>query len=224
MKVYQIFASIDGEINAFHQGALSVFVRLAGCNLQCKYCDTQYARDPNAGVDMTVDEVIGRIVMYKGIRKVTITGGEPLLQYEEVDRLIRSLQDVEYNVSLETNGTIAPPDISGLSVVIDYKLESSGMMSDMRAINYKRLRFYDVIKFVIGDRRDFELARDISKTFQDHGNPAQIAFSPVIPGVDPVELFEWMKKEPLAYGVLNIQLHKLINLQEPVEVIGKKIL
>lgn len=105
MKIHSIFPSIDGEVNLYHQGRLAVFIRFSGCNCRCFYCDTKYAWDINSGAEMTVEEVM-RAVRKFGIKKVTITGGEPLLRQDELFELTRKLYRDNYEVSIETNGSL----------------------------------------------------------------------------------------------------------------------
>lgn len=226
MKVYQIFSSIDGEVNAFHQGALSVFVRLAGCNLNCSFCDTRYARGFDCGKDMPIDAVLKEIKRH-GIKKVTITGGEPLLQQDEVNLLCRGLLDT-HCISIETNGSIIPDLIhKDVSYVLDFKLEGSGMMDRMNYPAFENLRPIDFVKFVISDEKDYLTAHNIIKTLKWKGCRAIMAFSPLMaigrsPGLNPDDLIRWMKEFPVDWAVLNVQLHKVLNLLEPTELMEVK--
>src|SRR5210317_280287 len=105
LKIKEIFTSIDGEVNHLGQGYPSIFIRLADCNLNCSYCDTDYKLDPEQKLS-TVNEIINHIQkIFPGYNKVTITGGEPLVQLVEVSILIDELFKRDYHVSLETNGT-----------------------------------------------------------------------------------------------------------------------
>ena len=103
MKIRSIFTSVDGEINDFHQGRLSVFVRLAGCNLNCSYCDTKYAQSIKAGTEKSISEIVSNVCKFN-LDKVTITGGEPLLQADEVKILIKELSTKGKKITIETNG------------------------------------------------------------------------------------------------------------------------
>ena len=105
IKINEIFTSIDGEVNRYGQGGLTTFIRLAGCNLQCSYCDTKQAQAMDTGVDMTIDEITERIE----VSKVTITGGEPLCQKDELIELINSLCFTDIRVTVETNGSLIIP-------------------------------------------------------------------------------------------------------------------
>ena len=156
MKINEIFKSIQGESS--FAGIPTVFVRLAGCNLRCQWCDTKYAYDE--GVDLIVDEVIGRVNAF-GSQFVQITGGEPLLQ-EEVYELMDRLLNMDYNVSLETNGSINLSSVDKRVVkIIDIKCPSSGESDRMDFGNINYLTKSDEIKFVINDRDDYNWAKEI---------------------------------------------------------------
>ena len=99
MKITEIFPSIQGESTL--QGLTCLFIRLTGCNLDCRYCDTVYARE--GGTEMSLDEILDIVEGY-GLEIVCITGGEPLLQ-KETSLLAIELLYRGHIVSLETNGT-----------------------------------------------------------------------------------------------------------------------
>ncbi|MFB0515474.1 MAG: radical SAM protein, partial [Candidatus Neomarinimicrobiota bacterium] len=155
LKVNEIFHSIQGE--STHAGRSCVFVRLAGCNLRCTWCDTAYAF--YEGQDMTVDEIIGQVVTY-GCRLVEVTGGEPLMQAESIELMERLLAE-GYEVLLETGGSLpidtVPPQVIK---IVDFKTPSSGMMKNNRWAILDDLAPHDEIKFVIGDRKDYDWARE----------------------------------------------------------------
>lgn len=214
MKVYSIFRSIDGEVNSCFQGRQTTFIRLSGCNLSCKYCDTKYAQDINSGKDMSISEIAYNLHVYN-VNKVTITGGEPLLQQDELLQLVRYLNSEGYLISLETNGSIPIPDPFYKyvdSFVIDYKVPSSGMMEDMVVLNedVQFLRKTDFIKFVISDKADFHIAGNIHSMIRKRNDIVNIAFSPV-QGLEPRVLMDWIEsEESLNDVILNLQLHKII--------------
>lgn len=224
MRVYEIFTSIDGEVNFRCQGGLATFVRLSGCNLSCEWCDVPEAQDPTSGGEMDTEAVANTIIELE-CPNVTITGGEPLLQAVEVSDLVSRLPD--YTFSIETNGTIPPfqvfsPDIAHVSFVVDYKLPSAtpkgkSITSDFSAV-YGNLRTQDWIKFVIADIDDYEIARYIVRTFAQT-IPVRFAFSPVCIGT-PTRYFgmlastlaKKMLDDKLWNVVLNCQIHKLIDM------------
>lgn len=161
LNVQAIFESIDGEVNGFDgAGQITTFIRLKGCNIKCNYCDTKYAQDPEDGTWRTVQEVYDAV----HTKKVTITGGEPLLQRELVEELCRMLIFGKKfcNVSIETNGTIKPEYFThSLRYIMDCKLLSSGMSGFMSIERFDCLRDIDVIKFVIADEEDYQMAKDL---------------------------------------------------------------
>lgn len=212
MKLISIFKSIDGEVNAFGQGRLTTFIRLAKCNLRCSYCDTTFSFDK--GVEFTVPQ-IAQEVQKSIVSKVTITGGEPLLQKEEVNKLIQLLVFHGYNVSIETNGSIAPIQEwvghSNVSWVYDYKLASSDMESAMKLANFEGLTTNDFVKFLINDRIDFEHAQTIQRTLRaDYACNAAFAYSPVNGVFPPEELSELLIERGDGHEIINLQLHKII--------------
>ena len=91
MRIHSIFKSINGEVNKYHQGSICIFIRLAGCSLRCKYCDTVQAQSPDSGKEMNIDEIINEVVKFKNCYRITITGGEPLLQEAELEELVDRL-------------------------------------------------------------------------------------------------------------------------------------
>lgn len=158
LNVHAIFDSIDGEENGFGgAGELTTFIRLKGCNLLCSFCDTKYAQQAAPVNMMTIDEIVQQV----HFPKVTITGGEPLLQQGDVEELCnRLIFERHCNVSVETNGSIRPEYFTeGLRYVVDFKLPSSGVMETMKSIVFASLRYIDVIKFVISDEEDYRYAK-----------------------------------------------------------------
>ena len=179
LNVQAIFDSIDGEENGFGgAGQLVTFIRLKGCNLNCKWCDTSYAQSSKPENWMTIDEIVQQV----HFPKVTITGGEPLLQKEGVEelcnRLVYHLNNKHYaRVSIETNGTIQPTYFhADVRYIVDYKLPSSGMVEYMKASAFYALRYCDVIKFVISDEADYNHAKRLIQMHLSWG--AKKVFSP----------------------------------------------
>ncbi|MCP4568025.1 MAG: radical SAM protein, partial [FCB group bacterium] len=156
LKVNEIFYSIQGE--STYVGRPCVFVRLTGCNLRCTFCDTQYAYDK--GELMKIADIIDHVSSYR-CPLVEITGGEPLIQ-KETPLLIQGLIEQGHEVLLETNGTrdIRPVDERCVKIV-DVKCPSSGMSDMNDPENLKRLSHGDELKFVIGNREDYDYARKI---------------------------------------------------------------
>lgn len=212
MKINSIFRSIDGEVNQWGQGTLTTFVRLQGCNLACKYCDTEYARDMAGGTEIEVEKV-AELIKDTGAKKITITGGEPYIQLPSLDKLLDILlaSNAGMNVSIETNGTYKPR-WAWPSHIMDYKLPSSGMTKHMDYSHFLDLMGCDFVKFVVMDKEDFAMATHVKKDLQLNGCRARFAFSPVYNELDSSTLLAWMYEGGLQDSVLNVQLHKLLDV------------
>ncbi len=201
MQVNEIFLSIQGE--SLSSGFPTIFVRFTGCNLRCSYCDTTYAYED--GAEMSPLEIFEQV---KGLhyKRVCITGGEPLLQ-EELKELLVLLEG--YTVTIETNGAVSIKNIllrEGHSWVMDMKAPSSGCSEKMVLENFKFLSNEDEIKFVIGDRIDYDWAKEIIKSNYLKG---RITFSPVHGKMNYEEMVNWILSDRLDVR-FQIQLHKLI--------------
>ena len=209
MKILSIFNSIDGEVNKYYQGCFSTFIRFSGCNLFCDYCDTKRSWGSDAGIEMTPKQIFDEVEKI-GCKKVTITGGEPLLQDRvELLSLLHLLDISSYEISIETNGTIP---ITGWgwpvgSWIVDYKSSSVGHPFE-RKCDYKKLSQNDWVKFVIGSREEYEEILPMLKESEKW--EANIAVSSMYKILDPAELVEWLQKDKLFYCVVNLQLHKYI--------------
>ena len=155
--VAEKFVSINGE--GKRAGELAVFIRFRKCNLRCSYCDTMWANSDDCKAEMLSAEEITEYVINTGVKNVTLTGGEPLLQYD-IYYLIKMLMKNGLRVEIETNGSIS---INALSkkeyrpdFTLDYKLPSSNMENFMLTKNYNYLTKNDVVKFVAGSISDLE--------------------------------------------------------------------
>ncbi|MFH1076467.1 MAG: radical SAM protein [Pseudomonadota bacterium] len=207
LSVNEIFYSIQGE--STYAGSPCVFVRLAGCNLRCAYCDTLYARQN--GRLMEIDEIVS-IVEKHGVHLVEVTGGEPLIQVE-TPVLVERLLNRGYSVLLETNGS---RDISALdkrcAIILDIKCLSSSMSDHNDLENISKLTKGDEVKFVIGDLADYEFAKDIvNRTGLERSMLYPILFSPVFQKLDPEILARWIIKDKLNVR-LQLQIHKMLRL------------
>ena len=201
VKVNEIFYSIQGESS--FSGLPCVFVRLTGCNLRCSYCDTRYAYDE--GRMMEIQEVFDQVGLF-GCNLIEITGGEPLIQ-TETPRLVTHLLDNNYTVLLETNGSLNINLVDNRCVkIVDIKCPSSGESHNNDLKNLNRLSDNDELKFVIGDRVDFDYAKQILKII----NPGhKILFSVIFGKLEPRVLAEWILKYKIN-ARLQLQLHKII--------------
>ncbi len=203
MELSEIFYSLQGESS--YAGLPCVFVRLAGCNLRCTYCDTKYAYESE--LTLSVQEIIKEIEKYHPVKLVEITGGEPLLQSEAIE-LMQLLIKNKYKVLLETNNSISLENVPKQVIkIVDFKTPSSGMSDRMLWDNIQYFNEKDELKFVISDRQDFEWALKIIKKYEL--SKFRILFSPVFGKLDQTELAEWILKMKLPIK-LNVQLHKLL--------------
>jgi 7-carboxy-7-deazaguanine synthase len=203
MRINEIFYSIQGE--STRAGRPCLFVRLTGCNLRCTWCDTAYAF--YEGEEMTVEEVLDRVKGYP-CRLVEVTGGEPLLQ-PEVHPLITSLLDRDYQVLIETGGSLDIRNVDPRAyIIMDMKCPGSGMTDRMRWENIEALTPKDEVKFVIKDRHDFEWASEVT---QQYGLilKCPVLFSPVFGELEPRQLAQWILEDGLKVQ-LQLQLHKYI--------------
>lgn len=206
LHIYEVFSSIQGE--STYAGQLCFFIRLAGCNLRCGYCDTMKAQTPSTGMRKTIPELLDA-AGNSGIRLVEITGGEPLLQ-SETPQLCSALLDAGFKVLVETNGSadcsVLPANVIR---IIDYKTPSSGEADKMLPENFTNLRSTDEVKFVISDRTDYLFSLEIIKKYRIAAQTDKILFSPSFGTMDIKNLVAWMIEDRVP-ARLNLQLHKYI--------------
>ncbi len=204
LKVNEIFKSIQGE--GSFAGRLCSFVRLTGCNLRCIYCDTKYAYEK--GEYLSIEEIVKRVKTLRS-NLVEITGGEPLLQkqtYELIDTLIKQ----KYIVLIETNGSISIKNINQRAIIIlDLKCPGSKMSANTLWENIEYLKKKDEVKFVIGDRKDYDWAKDIAAKYNLAQQVNHVHFAPVYDKLVPKELAEWICHDNLDVR-MQLQLHKYI--------------
>ena len=215
MRVQEIFTGVSGECGSFLQGSWCTFVRLAGCNLRCKWCDTVRAQEESSGVEVSVAEV-ARILKEKKNRQILITGGEPLLQMAGVENLV-GYAGPNFSYQIETNGSILPSELllEKACCVFDFKLESSGMMKSMLPLHvFSALPYPHWIKFVIADKADYEDAKRAAAIINTQWWVSNIAFSACPPGMTHNELYQRMKTDGLTDVLLSVQIHKLAALIE----------
>jgi len=209
LKVNEVFYSIQGESS--FAGYPCVFVRLTGCNLRCSYCDTQYAYED--GNTLKIDEILAEVRSYE-CRLVEITGGEPLLQ-KETPALIQRLLDEDQEVLLETNGTQDISRVDGRCArIVDIKCPSSGEEDKNNLNNLNILTDKDEVKFVIGDRGDYEYAKRVLNLIPAYSTRrTSVHFSTVFGEIDLKILAKWILEDHLNVR-LHVQLQKLIWGQE----------
>ncbi len=204
LDICEIFFSLQGE--STYAGLPCVFIRLSGCNLNCTYCDTLYAKTESFPMDL--DDIIKRIKSYN-CNLVEITGGEPLLQTSTID-FISELIKKKYKVLLETNGSISIKNIPVDCIkIMDIKCPSSKENHNNLKENLKYLTSEDELKFVIGTREDYEFAKAFIIKEKFDVVLEKIHFSPVFSSIKPETLAGWIIDDRLNVR-LSLQMHKLI--------------
>jgi 7-carboxy-7-deazaguanine synthase len=202
LRITEIFHSIQGE--STHAGRPCVFVRLTGCNLRCRWCDSEYTF--TGGTKTEIEEVMQKVRAY-GCNLVEITGGEPLAQPESL-QLISRLCDEGFEVLIETSGSIdiAPVDRRA-KIILDVKCPGSGEESKNLWSNLDILGDHDEVKFVIAGRDDYEWAK---RVIADRGLERRtLLMSPVWGEMDLQKLAEWMLADRLP-ARFQTQMHKHI--------------
>ena len=201
LNITEIFYSLQGE--AKEVGIPTVFVRLTGCPLRCNYCDTAYAFKGNN--PLSIQHILDEVAQYN-TRYVCVTGGEPMAQSNCL-KLLDSLIDSGYNVSMETSGSIdIAPVNNKVSIVMDIKTPSSTEEYQNRYENLPILKSKDQLKFVIASRSDFDWCTEI---LDNHEVESEILFSPVYESLKPVQLADWILEKKLNVR-LQVQLHKIL--------------
>lgn len=216
LDYHEVFLSIQGESTG--AGLPCVFIRLYGCNVKCSYCDQpQYKKDRRK---ISVEHLVQKAISY-GCKNICITGGEPLIQNNEVYQLaLELISDYDCKVAIETNGCVPIPDLyypRNLKFVMDIKCPSSGVSDHNVYENLMLLRSYDEVKFVINDRKDYDFMKQVLKNYP---TPAKILVSPVFvydygEYKSPVahDLVKWLLNDQLFNIRVQLQMHKLIGVQ-----------
>ena len=209
-EVVESFVSINGE--STRAGELAVFVRFKGCNLHCSYCDTKWANEFNVEYKSMSAEEICELVKNTGVKNVTLTGGEPLLQ-EGIENLIEKLISQGNRVEIETNGSVFLEKFALMKnrpvFTMDYKLPSSNMEKYMNTDNFSLLEKSDTVKFVSGSIADLEKAVEMIEKYSLL-EKCHVYISPVFDKINPAEIVDFMIKRNLNGVRLQLQLHKLI--------------
>lgn len=203
LRLTEVFLSLQGETS--RTGLPTVFVRLAGCPLRCRWCDTPYSFQ--GGETVKLAELLARIAGY-GVSTVCVTGGEPLAQ-KNCLVLLTALADAGFDVSLETSGAL---DVSGVdarvSRIVDIKPPGSGEAERNRWDNLAHLNARDELKFVLADRADYEWACAVLAERRLAGI-CPVLFSPVQGELPPAQLAEWILADRLQVR-MQVQLHKVL--------------
>jgi 7-carboxy-7-deazaguanine synthase len=214
----EIYKSIQGESS--FAGLPCIFVRLAGCNLRCAWCDSEYTF--TGGYKLSEDEVVAEIGRLEPVRLVEFTGGEPMLQERELIPLMERLLGDGYEVMMETSGERPLEGVPRpVHKIVDVKCPGSGEGGSFRVSNLACLTERDEVKFVIADRGDYEFAREFIREQGLAGKAGQILLSPAFSKaptperstencvLDPRELVAWMLADGLP-ARLSLQMHKYV--------------
>lgn len=218
MYLIEIFRSIQGESS--FAGLPCIFVRLAGCNLRCSWCDSEYSFA--GGYKATSDQIVEEIEKFNPVRLVELTGGEPMLQHRELLPLMSRLLDSSYTLMLETSGerplAAVPPEVHK---IVDVKCPGSGHAGSFHLPNLEVMGAGDQAKFVLCDRTDYEYARSFIREHTLEGRVGEVLLSPAFlknPSeerstsnavLDPKDLVGWMLEDGLK-ARLSLQIHKYI--------------
>jgi 7-carboxy-7-deazaguanine synthase len=207
LRVCEMFVSIQGE--GTRAGLPCAFVRLSGCNLRCTWCDTPYAQNEGREDDILAVDTVAEWVLKTGVRRICITGGEPLQQCTHSVQLCTQCCAAGLEVLVETNGSLDITPLPREAVrIMDVKLPSSGESRSLLLSNIPALTARDEVKFVVADRADFDAALAFVQEHALADGPA-LLFGAVQGRCAPADLADWL----LASGLdarLQIQLHKII--------------
>ncbi len=203
LKINEIYYSVQGE--STHTGRPCIFIRLTYCNLRCSYCDTEYAF--YEGKDMEIAQIMSEIQQWD-CNLVEVTGGEPLFQEECID-LLHELINSNYEVMLETGGSLSIFNVPKKVIkIVDFKCPSSKMEKKNLWSIVDDLQGHDEVKFVIGNREDFDWAKD-KITEYSLDKICTLLFSPTFGEIDPQLIVEWILADNLPVR-MQMQMHKMI--------------
>jgi len=218
LYLIEIYKSVQGESS--FAGLPCIFVRLAGCNLRCSWCDSEYTF--TGGYKLTEDEVVAEVAKLAPVKLVEFTGGEPMLQERELIPLMERLLALGYELMIETSGERPVENVpKAVHKIVDVKCPGSGESGRFRMSDLASLTDRDELKFVITNRDDYEFARDFIRTNALEGRVGQILLSPAFSKMpsperstancllDPRELVEWMLADGLN-ARLSLQIHKYV--------------
>jgi 7-carboxy-7-deazaguanine synthase len=219
MYLIELYKSVQGESS--FAGLPCIFVRLAGCNLRCAWCDSEYTF--TGGKSFTEDEIVAQIEALAPCKLIEFTGGEPMLQSRELLPLMERLLAQNYTLMIETSGERPLADVpKAVHKIVDVKCPGAGSAANsFRLENLSALSKDDEVKFVLSDRADYEFARDFIRTHALEEKAGQILLSPAFlktptpqrtadnMALDPRELVDWMLADGLP-ARLSLQIHKFI--------------
>ena len=219
MHLIELYKSVQGESS--FSGLPCIFVRLAGCNLRCAWCDSEYTF--TGGKPYTADEIIKEIEALSPCRLIEFTGGEPMLQAKELLPLMERLLPQSYTLMIETSGERPLADVpKAVHKIVDVKCPGAGAAANtFHMKNLAALTKNDEVKFVITNREDYDFARTFIHEHALDKIAGQILLSPAFnkspsplrttdnATLDPRKLVEWMLADGLP-ARLSLQIHKFI--------------
>ena len=210
-KVVEKFVSINGEARC--AGELACFIRFAGCNLNCSYCDTKWANEKNAPYEILSEEEIYGYIKDTNVKNVTLTGGEPLIQ-DNIKRLITMLsRDKSLRIEVETNGAVDLKEYydigDNVTFTVDYKLPKSGMEDKMCMDNFKNIRSTDTVKFVVSDYNDLLKAKEIIERYA-LDKKTMVYISACFGEIKNEDIVKFMIDNNMNSVRLQLQIHKYI--------------
>jgi len=208
LRITEIFFSIQGETSKI--GLPTVFIRLTGCPLRCQYCDTSYAF--YGGEVMLFEDIIHQVTKFN-CKDVCVTGGEPLAQANS-KKLLKDLADLDFQVSLETGGSISLKEVDErVKIIMDIKTPDSGESTKNRWENLELLKQTDELKIVICSREDYQWSKEIIEQYKI-SEKCPILFSPCAESIDPRDLAEWILTDQLPIR-FQMQIHKILWDNQP---------
>jgi len=208
LRITEIFFSIQGETSKI--GLPTVFIRLTGCPLRCQYCDTSYAF--HGGEVMLFEDIIRQVTKFN-CKDVCVTGGEPLAQANS-KKLLKDLADLDFQVSLETGGSISLKGVDErVKIIMDIKTPDSGEATKNRWENLELLKQTDELKIVICSREDYQWSKEIIEQYKI-SEKCPILFSPCAESIDPRDLAEWILTDQLPIR-FQMQIHKILWNNQP---------
>jgi 7-carboxy-7-deazaguanine synthase len=219
MHLIELYKSVQGESS--FAGLPCIFVRLAGCNLRCSWCDSEYTF--TGGKPFTLDEIEAQIKDLAPCTLIEFTGGEPMLQSKELLPFMERLLSQNFTLMIETSGERPLADVpKAVHKIVDVKCPGSGSAANtFHFENLAALTKNDEVKFVISHREDYEFARDFIRTHALEQKAGQILLSPAFQktpspqrtadnmALDPRKLVDWMLADGLP-ARLSLQIHKFI--------------
>ncbi len=219
MHLIELYKSVQGESS--FAGLPCIFVRLAGCNLRCAWCDSEYTF--SGGKPFTADEILAQIDALAPCRLIEFTGGEPMLQARELLPLMQTLLDRGFELMIETSGERPLADVpKAVHKIVDVKCPGAGAAANsFRLENLNALTTADEVKFVLTDRHDYEFARNFIRQHALEQKAGGILLSPAFTktpsplrtadniALDPRDLVDWMLADGLP-ARLSLQIHKFI--------------